>query len=91
MSRAVLPLPVSMIEPSFRASLMALIGAPPLLDPGRVTAWAATVSVPPVGMRADEEDGVTTGKKADSLEENRFVCRHAWAGGLDNGPYFMSG
>ncbi|MBM3756687.1 MAG: hypothetical protein FJW38_22215 [Acidobacteria bacterium] len=85
-----MPLPVSMIEPSFRTSLMTLIGSPPLLDPGLLAAFAAAISMAPIAMRADEEDGVTAGKQADSLEENRFVCRHARAGGLDNGPCFVS-
>jgi hypothetical protein len=57
-----LPLPVSMIEPSFRASLMTLIGAPPLQRPGYIATPVAAVSVPPVAMCADEEDGVTAGK-----------------------------
>lgn len=79
-----------MIEPSFRASLMTPVGLPPLLGPGQITAAAAAVSVSPVAVRTDEEDGVTAGKQADSLEEDRFVCRHAWDGGLDNGPCFVS-
>jgi len=57
-----LPLPVSMIEPSFRASLVTLIGAPSLLSPGYLATPAAAVSMSPVAMRADEEDGVTAGK-----------------------------
>jgi hypothetical protein len=79
-----------MVEPSFRTSLMTLVGSPPLLGPGQITASAAAVSVSAVAMGADEEDGVTAGKQADSLEEYRFVCRHAWDGGLDNGPCFVS-
>ncbi len=51
-----------MIEPSFRASLMTLIGAPPLQRPGYIATPVAAVSVPPVAMCADEEDGVTAGK-----------------------------
>lgn len=79
-----------MVKTSFRASLVTLIGPPSLLRPGDCATPTAAVSMSPVAMRADEEHGVAPGKQADSLEENRFVCRHAWAGGLDNGPYFMS-
>ena len=52
-------LPVAMIEPSFFASLMSLVGAAALIQTGLVTALRAAIAMPPVAMGADVEDGVT--------------------------------
>ena len=80
-------LPVAMIQPSFLTSLIAAVGAAPLLEPGGGAASAAAVALAAVAMPADPEHCLAFAAKANPLKENRFAMnRHArpWAG-LDNG------
>jgi hypothetical protein len=55
----VIALPVTMIEPSFEALLVAGVGAPSLVEAGTLTARGAAVALSAIAVRADEEHGVT--------------------------------
>jgi hypothetical protein len=90
----IIALAVAMVEPSFGAALMAVVGAPPLADAGMLAAWGAAVALSAIAVRADEEYGVTLVTETNSLPEYRFAmnCRHASSqAGLDNGTGFVSG
>lgn len=50
LSLPILALPVAVIEPPFRAALMALIGAPALLPPRRTAARGAAIPMPAVAV-----------------------------------------
>jgi len=54
---AVLPLTVAMIEPPFRALLVAAVGAPPLLAAGLLAALVAAVAVSAIAVRTDRVGG----------------------------------
>jgi hypothetical protein len=85
---AVLPLTVAMIEPPFRALLVAAVGAPPLLAAGLLAALVAAVAVSAIAVRTDEENRVTALTEANPLPQNRFAMNHRHASshaGLDNG------
>jgi hypothetical protein len=75
----VLALTVAVIEPTFRALLVAPVGAPPLLSAGLFAAGGAAIAMPTVAVGADEEYGVTLLAEAGSLQENCFAVslRHA--------------
>jgi hypothetical protein len=93
-STPILPLPVAMIEPAFRALLVACIGASPLLPAGLFAAGGAAIAMSTIAVGADEEHGVTPLAETDSLQENRFAVslRHASSqAGLDNGTHFVAG
>ena len=47
-----------MIESSFRALLVAPIGAPPLLAAGLLAALGAAIAMSAIAVRADEENRV---------------------------------
>jgi len=84
---AVPPLPVAMVQPSFRTPLIVAVGATPLLAPGGGAAGGAAVALAAVAMLADPEHFVAFASKANPQTENRFpINRHAcpWAG-MDNG------
>lgn len=51
----VFALPVPVIEPSFRASLMTAVGAPPLPAPSLSPAHLAAIALPAVAVPADPE------------------------------------
>jgi hypothetical protein len=90
----IIALTVAMIEPSFEAPLMAVVGASPLAASGMLTALGAAVALSAITVRADEEHCVTLVTKANSLPEYRFAmnCRHASSqAGLDNGRGFVAG
>jgi hypothetical protein len=90
----VITLPITMIEPSFGALLVARVGAPSLVEAGTLTAWSAAVALSAIAVRADEEHCVTLATEANSLPEYRFAmnCRHASSpAGLDNGTGFVAG
>jgi hypothetical protein len=87
-------LPVAMIEPPFRAVLVAPVGAPPLLKAGLPAAFGAAIAVPAIAVRAEEEGGVALPAQTHPLKENRFAVnrRHASSqAGLDNGGCFVAG
>jgi hypothetical protein len=93
-STPILPLPVAMIEPAFRALLVACIGASPLLPAGLFAAGGAAIAMSTIAVGADEEHGVALLAETDSLKENRFAVslRHASSRAeLDSGTRFVAG
>jgi hypothetical protein len=62
-----------MIEPPLVALLVPLIGLPPLLTPGLVTASGAAIAVSAIAMRADEEHGLARATPTNSMKEDRFA------------------
>ena len=84
---AVSALPVAMIEPSFRASLMAVVGAAALLAPGFNATGIAAVTLPPVAVPADPEDCVASDCRTNALTKNHLAMPiHVRPkAGLDNG------
>ena len=76
---AVGTLPVAMIEPAFRALLVACISASPLLPAGLLAAGGAAIAMSTVAVGADEEHGVALLAETESLQEYRFAVslRHA--------------
>ena len=90
----VLPLTITMIEPSFGALLVAAVGAPPLLAAGLLAALVAAVAMSAIAVRADEENRVAVLTKANPLPQNRFAMnrRHASSQAeLDNGSGLVAG
>jgi hypothetical protein len=75
----ILPLAIAMIEPAFRALLVACVGASPLLPAGIFAAGGAAIAMSTIAVGADEEYGVTLLAETDSLKENCFAVslRHA--------------
>ena len=74
---SILPLPVTMVQPSFRASLVAAIGAAPLLDPGLLAASCAAIALSAITMLADPEHREASTAAANPLPENHFaMSRH---------------
>ena len=74
----VLPLPVAMIQASFRTLLVPAIRPAPLLQPGLVPASEAAVALSTVAMRTEKEGRETVFEQANPLPENRFpMRRHA--------------
>jgi hypothetical protein len=84
---SIFTLPVAMVEASFRAALVAVVGTAPLLEPGLSTASGAAVALSAITVLADPEHRVAFSAAANPLPENYFAvgrhrCPHA---GLDNG------
>ena len=80
-------LPAAMIELSFRASLMAAVGAAALSVPGFQATILAAVTLAAVTIPADPEDCVASDRRTNALTEDHLampihVRRKA---GLDNG------
>ena len=75
----VLPLAVAVIEPPFRALLVASVGAPPLSPAGFFAARVAAIAMSAITVGADEEHGVALLTETNSLKEHRFAVnrRHA--------------
>ena len=67
------PLPVAVIEPSFPALLVPLVGVPPLLPPRFPPASLAAVLVAPVTITADPEHHATAGPPAKPLTQRLFA------------------
>lgn len=90
---AVGPLPVTMIEPAFGASLMPQVGLKALPAPGVATARQAAIALSAVAVAAEPEYCVTFLPEANSLPKNYFaVIFHLPSrAGLDNGNDFVSG
>jgi hypothetical protein len=87
-------LPVPMIEPSFRALLVAPVGGLPLPAASLVAALGATVAVSPIAVRAEEEKRLAALTKAEPLPQNSFAVGHRHASSqaeLDNGSGLVSG
>ena len=69
----VVPLPVAVIEPAFRALLVPPVGVPPLLPPGFLPASLAAIPVAPVAMAADPEHRATAGPPANPSAQELFA------------------
>ncbi len=83
----ILPLPVAMVQLSFRAPRVAAVGTASLLAPGLRAAGEAAIALATVTMLTDPEDRVASDATANPLPENDFAMnRHARPQtGLDNG------
>lgn len=87
-------LAITMIEPSFRAPLVAPVGGPPLPAASLVAALGAAVAVSAIAVRADEENRLAALTKAKSLPQNRFAVNHRHASShaeLVNGSGLVAG
>lgn len=88
-------LPVAMVEPSFFAALIPVIGSAPLIQPGLQAALRAAVAMPAITVRADVEDDVTMLPAARPLPEVRIVMGHRrhrrWRGGQRQSGYVSLG
>jgi hypothetical protein len=84
---SILPLPVTMVQPSFRASLVAAVGAASLLEPRFTAASGAAIALSAITMLADPEHREASTAAANPLPENHFaMSRHRRPqAGLDNG------
>ena len=83
-----------MIEPPFRASLVAPVGGLPLPPASLVAALGAAVAMPSIAVRADEENLLAALTKAELLPQNRFAVNHRHASSqaeLDNGSDLVAG
>ena len=76
-SLPVVALPVTMIQPPFRAALMTLIGPPSLLASGVFAASGAAIAMSPVAMRTQKEGRQAIRAETGPLHQYRFVRRHA--------------
>jgi hypothetical protein len=84
---AVSALAVAMIELSFGASLVPVVGAAALTAPGLGATDLATVALPAIAVPADPENSVASDSRTNALTEDHLamkihVRREA---GLDNG------
>lgn len=84
---SIFPLPVAMVQSSFRAPLVAAVGAASLLAPGFSAAKEAAIALSAITMLADPEHRVAFTAAANPLPENHFsMSRHPCPqAGLDNG------
>ena len=86
-------LPVTMIEFSFRASLVSVVGAAALTPAGFRAAAVTAVTLSAVAVPADPEDGVASDSRTNALMKDYLampihVRRQA---GLDNGDRSWQG
>jgi hypothetical protein len=87
-------LAIAMIEPSFRALLVAPVGGAPPPAAGLLAALGTAVAVAAIAVRADEEHCLAPVTPANPLPQNRFAMnrRHASSpAGLDNGSGLVAG
>ena len=87
-------LAIAMIEPPFRALLVASVGGPPLPAARLLAALGAAIAVSAIAVRADEENRLAALTKANLLPQNRFAVNHRHASsqaGLDNGSGLVAG
>ena len=83
-----------MIESSFRAPLVAPVGAPPLPAARLAAALGAAVAVSSIAVRANVENRLAALTKAELLPQDRFAVNHRHASsqaGLDNGSGLVAG
>ena len=83
-----------MIEPSFRAPLVAPVGAPPLPAARLAAALGAAVAVSSIAVSANVENRLAALTKAELLPQDRFAVNHRHASsqaGLDNGSGLVAG
>jgi hypothetical protein len=76
-----------MIEPSFGASLVAVVGAASLPAPGFSAAVVAAVTLSPIAVPADPEDCMAPDRRTNALTKNHLAMPiHVRPeAGLDNG------
>lgn len=66
-----------MIEPAFKAALMAAASLASLCGTSPEAIGVAAVAMPPVTMGTDEEHGAAIGRRAELLVEGKVVgCCH---------------
>jgi hypothetical protein len=84
---SILPLPVAMVQPSFRAPLVPAVRSASLLQPGLSAASRAAIALSAIAVLADPEHLVAFAALANPLPENHFaMSRHPCTpAGLDNG------
>jgi hypothetical protein len=84
---AISPLPVTMIELSFRASLVAAVGAASLPATGFGSANVAAITLSAVAVSADPEHCVASNGRTNALTKNHLAMTiHVRPeAGLDNG------
>jgi hypothetical protein len=89
----VLPLPVTVIEPSLETLLVAAIGRPPLLPASVLTADEAAIALPAIAVGAKEEHRAAFDGIAEPLPQKYFaVRRHTCPqAALDNGNGSVAG
>jgi hypothetical protein len=83
----IFPLPVAMVQPSFRAPLVSVVGAAALLESSFHAAGGAAIALSAITVLADPEHRVASAAAANPLPENHFA-RNGHAppqAGLDNG------
>ena len=67
------PLPVPVIEPSFRAFLVFPVGPPPLLASHPAAALIPAVGLPPVAGTADVKHHPATRPSTEQLSKHHFL------------------
>ena len=83
-AQPILALPVSMIQPSFRALLVATIGAAPLLETSLLAAGQATVTLAVIAVPAQEKHSTAFATQANPQPQNHvLVNRHRLRRRLD--------
>ena len=90
---AVLPLPVAMIELSFRAVLVSPVGAAPLPESGLLAAGEAAIALTAITVGAQKKERAAFTAQAKPWPQNHFAMnRHACSqAALDNGLGFVAG
>ena len=69
---AVVLLPIPVVEPAFRALLIAAVGRPVLPAPGFGAANRAAIALPAITMSTNPEDRLASLAAANALPENHF-------------------
>jgi hypothetical protein len=69
----ILALPVAMVEPAFRATLVAAVGAAPLPESCFGTAGDAAIALSTITVLTDPEHRVASAATANPLTENYFA------------------
>ena|ERR1700678_1649693 len=84
---AISPLPVPMIELSFRTALVPVVGAAALPAPGFGAAVVAAVTLSPVTVPADPENCVASDHRTNALTKDHLAMpiHVRRVAGLDNG------
>jgi len=70
LTAAILALPVAMVESPFRAALVAVVGAAPLLEPCFTTAGDAAIALSTITVLTDPEHRVASAATTNPLTEN---------------------
>jgi hypothetical protein len=84
LAQPVSALTISMVESAFKAALMPAAGFASLRRTSPEATGMATIAMPPVTMRADEEHGATIRSRAELLVEGEVVSRrHPELGSVD--------